>query len=150
MVGGSRVLGEADPNHAARELGVKLFAQLLSLLTWSKVTDPACGYRAVRTEALRGLLAIRVVVRSGPGVAARDVQRRRKRPGLGIAVGFLGDVRTVRPRRESSSSGDAETIAQPSPASGRGSSGRNGASACASPAGSPSNSALRCCTRLTW
>ena len=55
VVGGSRVLGEADPNHAARELGVKLFAQLLSLLTWSKVTDPACGYRAVRTEALRGL-----------------------------------------------------------------------------------------------
>jgi hypothetical protein len=55
VVNGSRVLGEADPNHAARELGVKLFAQLLSLLTWSKVTDPACGYRAVRTEALRGL-----------------------------------------------------------------------------------------------
>jgi hypothetical protein len=55
VVGGSRVLGDADPNHAARELGIKLFAQLLSLLTWSKVTDPACGYRAVRTSALRGL-----------------------------------------------------------------------------------------------
>src|SRR3954452_10929672 len=55
VVGGSRVLGEADPNHAAREMGIKLFAQLLSLLTWSKVTDPACGYRAVRTEALRHL-----------------------------------------------------------------------------------------------
>ncbi len=55
VVGGSRVLGDADPNHAARELGIKLFAQLLSLLTWSKVTDPACGYRAVRTQALRGL-----------------------------------------------------------------------------------------------
>lgn len=55
VVGGSRVLGSADPNHAARELGIKLFAQLLSVLTWSRVTDPACGYRAVRTEALRGL-----------------------------------------------------------------------------------------------
>jgi len=55
VVGGSRVLGEADPNHAAREMGIKLFAQLLSVLTWSKVTDPACGYRAVRTEALRHL-----------------------------------------------------------------------------------------------
>ncbi|MGZ4430008.1 MAG: glycosyltransferase family 2 protein [Gaiellales bacterium] len=55
VVGGSRVLGDADPSHAARELGIKLFAQLLSLLTWSRVTDPACGYRAVRTEALRGL-----------------------------------------------------------------------------------------------
>jgi len=55
VVNGSRVLGEADPNHAARELGIKLFAQLLSLLTWSKVTDPACGYRAIRTQSLRGL-----------------------------------------------------------------------------------------------
>jgi glycosyltransferase involved in cell wall biosynthesis len=55
VVGGSRVLGEADPNSAAREMGIKLFAQLLSLLTLTKVTDPACGYRAVRTEALRGL-----------------------------------------------------------------------------------------------
>jgi hypothetical protein len=55
VVNGSRVLGEADPNHAARTLGIKLFAWLLSLLTARRVTDPACGYRAVRTEALRGL-----------------------------------------------------------------------------------------------
>jgi hypothetical protein len=55
VVGGSRVLGDADPSHAAREMGIRLFAQLLSLLTLSRVTDPACGYRAVRTEALRGL-----------------------------------------------------------------------------------------------
>lgn len=55
VVGGSRVLGDADPSHAAREMGIWLFARLLSLLTWSRVTDPACGYRAVRTEALRGL-----------------------------------------------------------------------------------------------
>jgi hypothetical protein len=55
VVNGSRVLGDADPSHAAREMGIKLFAQLLSLLTWSRVTDPACGYRAVRTQALRGL-----------------------------------------------------------------------------------------------
>jgi hypothetical protein len=55
VVNGSRVLGDADPSHAAREMGIRLFAQLLSLLTLSRVTDPACGYRAVRTEALRGL-----------------------------------------------------------------------------------------------
>jgi hypothetical protein len=55
VVGGSRVLGDADPSHAAREMGIRLFAQLLSVLTWSRVTDPACGYRAVRTEALRAL-----------------------------------------------------------------------------------------------
>jgi hypothetical protein len=55
VVNGSRVLGEADPTHTARKLGIKLFAWLLSVLTTSRVTDPACGYRAVRTEALRGL-----------------------------------------------------------------------------------------------
>jgi hypothetical protein len=49
------VLGDADPSHAARKLGITLFAWLLSVLTRSRVTDPACGYRAVRTEALRGL-----------------------------------------------------------------------------------------------
>jgi hypothetical protein len=55
VVNGSRVLGAADPTHTARKLGIKLFAWLLSVLTTSRVTDPACGYRAVRTEALRGL-----------------------------------------------------------------------------------------------
>ncbi|HEU4448620.1 MAG TPA: glycosyltransferase family 2 protein [Gaiellaceae bacterium] len=55
VVNGSRVLGASDRNHAARELGIKVFAWALSLLTASRVTDPACGYRAVRTEALRGL-----------------------------------------------------------------------------------------------
>jgi hypothetical protein len=55
VVNGSRVLGAADPSHAARTLGIKVFAALLSLLTARRITDPACGYRAVRTEALRGL-----------------------------------------------------------------------------------------------
>jgi hypothetical protein len=55
VVNGSRVLGAADPNHAARKLGIKVFAWALSALTASRVTDPACGYRAVRTQALRGL-----------------------------------------------------------------------------------------------
>ena len=55
VVNGSRVLGAADPNHAARKLGIKVFAWALSLLTASRATDPACGYRAVRTEALRDL-----------------------------------------------------------------------------------------------
>jgi hypothetical protein len=55
VVNGSRVLGQADPTHTARKLGIKLFAWLLSVLTTSRVTDPACGYRAVRTEGLRGL-----------------------------------------------------------------------------------------------
>jgi hypothetical protein len=55
VVNGSRVLGDADPSHAARQMGIRVFARLLSVLTWRRITDPACGYRAVRTEALRGL-----------------------------------------------------------------------------------------------
>src|SRR6266508_458103 len=46
VVNGSRVLGDADPSHAARKLGITLFAWLLSVLTTSRITDPACGYRA--------------------------------------------------------------------------------------------------------
>jgi hypothetical protein len=55
VVNGSRVLGAADPNHAARNLGISVFAWALSLLTASRVTDPACGYRALRTDVLRNL-----------------------------------------------------------------------------------------------
>jgi hypothetical protein len=53
LVSGSRVLGSADPNHTARELGVKVFAWILSVLTTTRVTDPSCGYRAIRAESLR-------------------------------------------------------------------------------------------------
>ena len=63
---------------------------------------------------------------------------------------LIGIVQTRRPRRRRKSSGDAETIAQPSPTSGRGASGRSGASAPASAAGSPRNGADRCWTRFTW
>lgn len=55
VVSGSRVLGAADPNHRVRELGVTIFAWLLSMLTASRITDPSCGYRAIRAEALRKL-----------------------------------------------------------------------------------------------
>jgi hypothetical protein len=53
LVSGSRVLGAADPNHTARELGIKVFAWILSVLTRTRVTDPSCGYRAVKSEGLR-------------------------------------------------------------------------------------------------
>ncbi len=63
-----------------------------------------------------------------------------------------------RPRRERKSSGEAETIAQPSPSSTRqalSASGASlgcvsGASRAASARGEPANGAERCCTRLTW
>jgi hypothetical protein len=53
---GSRVLGEADRNHFARELGIVFFNRLVSLITRTHVTDCSNGYRAVRTTALPQLV----------------------------------------------------------------------------------------------
>jgi hypothetical protein len=53
---GSRVLGEADSNHFARELGIVFFNRLVSAITRTHVTDCSNGYRAVRTTALPQLV----------------------------------------------------------------------------------------------
>ena len=53
---GSRVLGEADRNHLARELGIVFFNRLVSLITRTRVTDCSNGYRAVRTAVLPQLV----------------------------------------------------------------------------------------------
>jgi hypothetical protein len=49
---GSRVLGHAEPNHLAREMGIIFFNRLVSLITRTKVTDCSNGYRAVRSTVL--------------------------------------------------------------------------------------------------
>ncbi|HEX3173723.1 MAG TPA: glycosyltransferase family 2 protein [Solirubrobacterales bacterium] len=49
---GSRVLGEADNNHFARELGIVFFNRLVSFITRTRVSDCSNGYRAVRTTVL--------------------------------------------------------------------------------------------------
>ena len=53
---GSRVLGHADRNHFARELGIVFFNRLVSLITRTHVTDCSNGYRAVRTTVLPPLV----------------------------------------------------------------------------------------------
>jgi glycosyl transferase family 2 len=53
---GSRVLGHADRNHFARELGIVFFNRLVSFITRTKVTDCSNGYRAVRTTVLPQLV----------------------------------------------------------------------------------------------
>jgi hypothetical protein len=53
---GSRVLGQADRNHLARELGIVFFNRLVSLITRTKVSDCSNGYRAVRTTVLPQLV----------------------------------------------------------------------------------------------
>jgi hypothetical protein len=56
MAHGSRVLGHAEPNHFAREMGIVFFNRLVSLITRTKVTDCSNGYRAVRTSVLPNLV----------------------------------------------------------------------------------------------
>jgi hypothetical protein len=53
---GSRVLGQADRNHFARELGIVFFNRLVSAITRTHVTDCSNGYRAVRTAVLPQLV----------------------------------------------------------------------------------------------
>lgn len=53
---GSRVLGHADRNHFARELGIVFFNRLVSFITRTHVTDCSNGYRAVRTKVLPQLV----------------------------------------------------------------------------------------------
>jgi hypothetical protein len=56
MAHGSRVLGRADRNHFARELGIVFFNRLVSFITRTHVTDCSNGYRAVRTSVLPQLV----------------------------------------------------------------------------------------------
>ena len=56
MAHGSRVLGEAEPNHPAREMGIVFFNRLVSLITRTKVSDCSNGYRAVRADVLPQLV----------------------------------------------------------------------------------------------
>jgi Glycosyl transferase family 2 len=53
---GSRVLGHADRNHFARELGIVFFNRVVSTITRTHVTDCSNGYRAVRTTVLPQLV----------------------------------------------------------------------------------------------
>jgi hypothetical protein len=56
MAHGSRVLGEAEAGHRARELGIVFFNRVVSFITRTKVTDCSNGYRAVRADVLPTLV----------------------------------------------------------------------------------------------
>ena len=53
---GSRVIGHAEPNHFARELGIVFFNRLVSFITRTRVSDCSNGYRAVRATVLPQLV----------------------------------------------------------------------------------------------
>lgn len=50
FVSGSRRLGRELTSDPVRHLGVLLFAALISLIVRRRITDPACGLRAMRAE----------------------------------------------------------------------------------------------------
>ena len=50
FVSGSRRLGNELTTDRVRHLGVIVFGALISLLVGSRITDPACGIRAMRAE----------------------------------------------------------------------------------------------------
>lgn len=50
MVNGSRRLGRSETTDAVRAAGVVAFGALVSVLTWTRITDPANGFRAFRPE----------------------------------------------------------------------------------------------------
>jgi hypothetical protein len=50
------VLGEAEPNHRSRELGIVFFNWTVSVITRTKVSDCSNGYRAVRVDVLPQLV----------------------------------------------------------------------------------------------
>ena len=56
MAHGSRVLGEAEQNHPAREAGIVFFNKVVSFITRTHVTDCSNGYRAVRADVLPTLV----------------------------------------------------------------------------------------------
>jgi glycosyltransferase involved in cell wall biosynthesis len=49
---GSRILGHAEPNTFARELGISFFNRLISFLMRRRISDSSNGYRAFRTDVL--------------------------------------------------------------------------------------------------
>jgi glycosyl transferase family 2 len=53
---GSRVLGHAEQNTVAREMGIVFFNRLVSMITRTKVSDCSNGYRAVRATVLPQLV----------------------------------------------------------------------------------------------
>jgi Glycosyl transferase family 2 len=53
---GSRVLGEAERNHPAREAGIVFFNKVVSFITRTHVTDCSNGYRAARADVLPQLV----------------------------------------------------------------------------------------------
>jgi glycosyltransferase involved in cell wall biosynthesis len=94
FVSGSRRLGHELTTDPVRRLGVRVFGWLLSRLVGQRVTDPACGIRAMRAE-LTG-----VVVLEQPQYQASELMISAARHGF-----RLGEVATTMRDRGSHATG---------------------------------------------
>ena len=77
---GSRVLGEFQRESMLRHVGVHFFSWLVTIIAGSRITDVSNGYRAIRTDKLKGLvgpgsvLGVRAADRGdAPAAADREV-----------------------------------------------------------------------------
>ena len=77
FVSGSRRLGAELTTDKVRHLGVLVFGALISVLVRHRITDPACGIRAMRAEVTGGGEARAAAV---PGVGADDQRRAARLP----------------------------------------------------------------------
>ncbi len=55
LVNGSRVLGSFERDSLMRAAGIFVFNKLVSLLTWTKITDCSNAFRAIRADTLEKL-----------------------------------------------------------------------------------------------
>ena len=108
-VQGSRFLGRYDDAGGARDLGIRGFTRLITLLTRTGITDCTNGYRAVDGPSLARLELVEdrfsapeiLIQAAGHGlriqevpvhIRTREVGVSKKPRGLGYAWGFLGAI----------------------------------------------------------
>lgn len=108
-VQGSRFLGTYDDAGGARDLGIRGFTRLITLLTHTEITDCTNGYRAIDGPALTRLQLVEdrfsaseiLIQAAGHGlrihevpvhIRSREIGTSKKPRGLGYAWGFLGAI----------------------------------------------------------
>jgi glycosyltransferase involved in cell wall biosynthesis len=108
-VQGSRFLGRYDDAGGARDLGIRGFTRLITLLTGAGITDCTNGYRAIDGAALARLRLVEdrfsapeiLIQAAGRGlrihevpvhIRSRELGSSKKPRGLRYASGFLGAI----------------------------------------------------------
>jgi glycosyltransferase involved in cell wall biosynthesis len=108
-VQGSRFLGRYDDAGGARDLGIRGFTRLITLLTGTEITDCTNGYRAIDGAGLARLQLVEdrfsapeiLTQAAGHGlritevpvhIRSREVGTSKKPRGLRYASGFLGAI----------------------------------------------------------